>query len=77
MGAGPWECDAERQAKARGDTTPQLRVTHPNPCLLDFGCLWDVSQLLMQAEDFGIFLFNNSDEIVQKSNVPRRKEQLG
>lgn len=49
----------------------------PQPCLLDFGCLWDVSQLLVQAEDFGIFLFHDSDEIVQQGDVPRREEQRG
>lgn len=31
----------------------------------------------MQAEDFGIFLFNDSDEIVQKGDVPRREEWRG
>lgn len=49
----------------------------PQPCLLDFGCLWDVSQLLVQAEDFGIFLFHDSDEIVQQGDVPRREEKRG
>lgn len=56
---------------------PVLPKHHLNPCLLDFGCLWDVSQLLVQAEDFGVFLFHNRDEIVQKGDVPRRKDQRG
>lgn len=64
----------ERQAEARGEALPVLPKRHLNPCLLDFGCLRDVSQLLVQAEDFGIFLFNDSDEIVQKGDVPRREE---
>lgn len=71
------EGDTERPAKARGEVPLALPKCHLNPCLLDFGCLRDVSQLLVQAEDFGIFLFNDSDEIVQKGDVPRREEQQG
>lgn len=64
----------EKQAEKRGEVFPALPKHHLNLCLLDFGCLWDVSQLLMQAENFGILLFNDSDEIVQKCDVPRREE---
>lgn len=76
-GAGAGEGDTERQAEGRGEALPAFLKHHLNPCLLDFGCLWDVSQLLVQAEDFGIFLFHNSDEIVQKGDVPRRDERRG
>lgn len=31
----------------------------------------------MQAEDFGVFLFHDSDEIVQKGDVPKREEWGG
>lgn len=67
----------EKQAEMRGEARPVLPKCHLNPCLLDFGCLRDVSQLLMQAEDFGIFLLHNSDEIVQQGDVPRKEEQRG
>lgn len=61
----------------RGEVLPVLPKCHLKPCLLDFGCLWDVSQLLVQVEDFGVFLFHDSDEIVQQGDVPRREEQRG
>lgn len=59
----------------RGEVLPVLPKCPLKPCLLDFGCLWDVSQLLVQAEDFGVFLFHDSDEIVQQGDVPRREGQ--
>jgi len=73
-GITSWE---GQHGKARGEALPALPRHQVNPCLLDFGCLRDVSQLLVQAEDFGVFLFNNSDEIMQKGDVPRREEQRG
>lgn len=66
-----------KQAEMRGKALSVLPKCHLNPCLLDFGCLWDVPQLLVQVEDFGIFLLHNSDEIVQQGDVPRREEQRG
>ena len=74
-GARAGDGDTERRAEAGGEVLLVLPKHHLNPCLLDFGCLRNVSQLLMQAEDFGIFLFNDSDEIVQKGDVPRREER--
>lgn len=61
----------------RGGVLPVLPKCPLKACLLDFGCLWDVSQLLVQAEDFGVFLFHDSDEIVQQGDVPRREGQRG
>lgn len=78
VSAGARGCNAERQeAEAGGDAPTADQRCPPNPCLLDFGCLRDVSQLLVQAEDFGILLLDDSDEIVQKSDVPRTEEQRG
>lgn len=59
----------------RGEVLPGLPECHLNPCLLDFGCLRDVPQLLVQAEDFGVFLFHDSDEIVQQGDVPRERSR--
>lgn len=36
---------------------------------LDFGCLWDGLQVLLEHQDFGIFLLQDGDQVVQQSDV--------
>lgn len=38
--------------------------------LLDFGCLRDALQILLEQQDFGVFLLQNGDQVVQQSDVP-------
>lgn len=42
--------------------------------LLDFGCLWDTLQILLEHQDFGVFLLQNSDQVVQQSDVSANRE---
>lgn len=37
---------------------------------LDFGCLWDGLQVLLEHQDFGILLLQDGDQVVQQSDVP-------
>lgn len=37
--------------------------------LLDFGCLWDTLQVSLEHQDFGVFLFQDGDQVVQESDV--------
>ena len=38
--------------------------------LLDFGCIWDTLQVSLEHQDFGVFLFQDGDQVVQESDVP-------
>lgn len=37
--------------------------------LLDFGCLRDGLQVLLEHQDFGVFLLQDGDQVVQQSDV--------
>lgn len=37
--------------------------------LLDFGCLRDALQVVLERQDFGIFLLQDGDQVVQQSDV--------
>lgn len=37
---------------------------------LDFGCLWDGLQVLLEHQDFGILLLQDGDQVVQQGDVP-------
>lgn len=52
-----------------------LGITAPGLYLLDFGCLWDTLQVLLELQDFGIFLLQDGDQIVQQSNVSANTQQ--
>lgn len=37
--------------------------------LLDFSRLWDGLQVLLEHQDFGVFLLQDGDQVVQQSDV--------
>lgn len=49
--------------------TRRLGTIAPRLHLLDFGCLWDTLQVFLEHQDFGIFLLQNGDQVVQESDV--------
>lgn len=36
---------------------------------LDFSCLWDGLQVLLEHQNFGVFLLQDGDQVVQQSDV--------
>lgn len=41
--------------------------------LLDFGRLGDALQVVLEGQDFGIFLLQDGDQVVQQSDVSKNK----
>lgn len=46
-----------------------MGTTAPGFHLLDFGCLGDALQILLEQQDFGVFLLQNGDQVVQESDI--------
>lgn len=46
----------------------------PQCHLLDFGSLCDALQVLLEHQDFGVFLLQDGDQVVQQSDVSAHTE---